>query len=596
MANEKTYSSIIDSFLDDREPDWEDTGLKDAQKSGDEVAGWAHEYVDSGFLDDEAGDSHHTPVPPTSRSATLLNRLDEKENALPRIGMSPRRTTSGVHSDDYCNSRGDDESLFEEVTMSLDRARSEATSKDEHGREGVANRNRSDEEAVAYVKRLLNQGTPPARVAAQLEKLAEIELLNKKDNMGMNYLNQNQGLLGMAYLEPNAYMDEHSPTYEREKVGAEGKVFCPKCNKDVKPERRHSIDYCPQCSRNLGQMPKSGGRKAADNWQPVTGHPFYAECTGCRRKKIFGEQGGGWANLEGEAFKAYLCDECMAKRRGAGPGEPKTSADCVRQHNAWKAAGIAPRAASVKKVPACEGCAFFRNKACNLYHLPVVANAEELRAVVNRLTAGVPAASKRAALVALANREPQRVEQVRMVGRTVQKVSAKTVEQAREEHHEASSGFSADTVEAMHKRGVALEEIYRRGSLKVGSVQAGSAVKQFVASLKDKGTKVRLSQIDCRLLKQKLGVSNAIVGAIKCADCVYRQDMHCGLTGGTLLSFPGMEQTGRKTASAPPTDAAALMREYDLVGKPRAEDIELNKDKEDAVTEWKNPRLDDTSF
>jgi len=38
------------------------------------------------------------------------------------------------------------------------------------------------------------------------------------------------------------------------------------------------------------------------------------------------------------------------------------------------------------------------------------------------------------------------------------------------------------------------------------------------------------------------------------------------------------------------------MREYDLVNKPRAEDIELNKDKEDAVTEWKNPRLDDTSF
>ena len=568
----RVYPNIIDAILDDREPDWVDVGLDKAQKSGEEVKDWGHQYTDEEFLDDLADESHHTPVPPTSRSATLLNRLDEKENALPRIGMSPRRTTSGVHSDDYCNSRGDDESLFEEVTMSLDRARSEATSKDEHGREGVANRNRSDEEAVAYVKRLLNQGTPPARVAAQFEKLAEIELLNKKDNMGMNYLNQNQGLLGMAYLEPNAYMDEHSPTYEREKVGAEGKVFCPKCNKDVKPERRHSIDYCPQCSRNLGQMPKSGGRKIADNWQPVTGHPFYAE--GCRKKKIFGEQGGGWANLEGEAFKAYLCDECMAKRRGVSPGEPKTSADCVRQHNAWKAAGIAPRAASVKKVPACEGCAFFRNKACNLYHLPVVANAEELRAVVNRLTAGVPAASKRAALVALANREPQRVEQVRMVGRTVQKVSAKTVEQAREEHHEASSGFSADTVEAMHKRGVALEEIYRRGSLKVGSVQAGSAVKQFVASLRDKGTKVRLSQIDCRLLKQKLGVSNAIVGAIKCADCVYRQDMHCGLTGGTLLSFPGMEQTGRKTASAPPTDAAALMREYDLVNKPRAEDID----------------------
>jgi hypothetical protein len=525
MANEKTYSSIIDSFLDDREPDWKDTGLKDAQESGDEVTGWAHKYVDSGFLDDEAGDSHHTQVPPTSRSATLLNRLDEKENALPRIGMSPRRT-GGVHSEDYHNSRGDDESLFEEVTISLEQARSEATSKDEHGREGVANRSRSDEEIKGYVKKLLNQGTPPARVAAQLGKLAEIELLNKKDNMGMNYLNEQQGLLGMAYLEPNTYMDENSPTYEREKVGTERKsVFCPKCNKDVKPERRHSIEYCPNCNRNLGQMPKSG---------------------------------------------SAALDQGPERVRAA-----RTSEDCVRQHNAWKAAGIVPRAASVKKVAACGGCAFFQNKSCNLYHLPVVANAEELRAVINRLTPGVPAKSKRAALVSLANREQQRIGQVRIGGRPVQKVSAKTVEQAREEHHEAAAGFTAATIEALHKKGMGLEEIYKRGSLKVGSVKAGSAVRQFVAALRAKGTRIRLSQIDCRLLKQKLGVNNAIIGAVKCADCAYRQDMHCGLTGGTLLSFPGMEQTGRKTASSPPTDAAALMREYGLTGRSGVGDIDI---------------------
>jgi hypothetical protein len=524
MANEKTYSSIIDSFLDDREPDWKDTGLKDAQESGDEVAGWAHKYVDSGFLDDEAGDSHHTQVPPTSRSATLLNRLDEKENALPRIGMSPRRT-GGVHSEDYHNSRGD-ESLFEEVTMSLETAEASGKSKDEHGREGVANRNRSDEEVRGYVKRLLNQGTPPAKVAAQLEKLAEIELLNKKDNMGMNYLNEQQGLLGMAYLEPNTYMDENSPAYEREKVGTEKKsVFCPKCNKDVKPERRHSIEYCPNCNRNLGQMPKSG---------------------------------------------SAALDKGPERAR-----EAKTPDACVRQHNAWQAAGITPRAASVKKVAACDGCALFQNKSCNLYHLPVVANAEELRAVVNRLTAGVPAKSKRAALIALANREQQRTGQVRIGGRPIQKVSAKTVEQARREHLGASPGFTAATVEAQHKRGMGLEEIYKRGSLKVGSVQAGSAVRQFVASLRDRGTKIHLSQIDCRLLKQKLGVNNAIVGAVKCVDCSYRSDMHCGLTGGTLLSFPGMEQTGRKTASAPPTDAAALMKEYELTGRQRMEDIDI---------------------
>ena len=551
---EKAYSSIldailasgdgkIDQWLDSRKPDWEDVGLRDAEASGDEVKGWAHKYVDSGLLDDMA-DGRHTQLPPTARSATLLNRLEEKENALPRIGMSPRR--AGAHPKDYSGRWGDDDSLFSEVTMGLGEAESAAT---------VEARGRSDEEAQAYVRQLLNQGVPPRRVAAQLGKLAELELLDKKDNMGSRFLRDNQGLLGMAYLEPNAFMDKSSPQYEREKVGSEGRqVFCPKCNKDVTPERRHSIDHCPGCDRNLGQMPKSGSAAL--------------------------DRGPG-------------SDDVPGPRVAGG------SADCVRQHDAWKAAGVVPRAASVKRVAACAGCAFLKGKSCALYHLPVVGSAEELRAVVNRLTPGVPAGSKRAALVALANRYPQRAEPAQAGGRPAQRearVGATALRGELAPKVAAGEAFDARAVEAMHRGGRALEEIYREGSRKVGSVRAGEAVKRFVASLRASGAKVSLSQIDCRFLKRKLGVGNAITGAAKCASCAYRQDMHCGLTGGTLLSFPGMGQTGKRAGGAAPTDPAAVSREYGLTGTPVAGDIELNQDREDGVTEWKNPGLDDTGF
>ena len=527
MAQDKVYASIIDEILDDREPDWEDAGLKEAHKSGEDVLKRTGKYVDDSFLDDIAeGSSHHTELPSDSKSATLLNRLAEKESAASRLGTGQRpQTRMANRPEDYRSEVGDNESLFSEVTMSVEQAEKGAS---EGRKQGVEGRNQSDAEIKAYVKKLLNQGVAPKRVAALVEKVAEIELLNKKDNMGMNYLNENQGLLGMSYLEPNTYMDDVSPTYQRN-TASEKKPFCLKCNKDIKPEKRHGIDYCPECKGVMGGRPKQGAEQI------------------------------------------------------------KTSADCVRQHTAWKNAGITPRAWSVKKVAACDDCAFFKERTCNLYHLPVVANAQELAAVINKHTAGVPAKSKRAALIQIANREPQRVENKILDRRPVTKVA----EIARTK--QAAAVVKEATVEDLHKQGMALEAIYCKRSSKVGSVQAGYEIKRFVASLREKGTKIALSQIDCTLLKQKLGVSNGIIGAIKCADCIYRSDMHCGLTGGTLLSFPGMERTGRKVASASPTDPSALSKEYDLTELPGQGDIELNKDREDGI-EWKNPRLDDTNF
>ena len=528
---EKIYSSIIDELLEDRKPDWDMVGLKDAVKSGEEQQDRTQQYVDESFLDDLAGESKHTELPSDSKSATLLNRMAEKEAALPRLGgVQTGRTRFATHAEDYENELGSDESLFDEMTMDFTKAHSEATSKDEHGREGVANRNRSDAEILAYVKKLLNQGTPPARVAALVQKVAEIELLDKKDNMGMSYLNNNAGVLGLAYMEPgssegflpNAQMDMESPAYEKSNqvIASEKKNFCRHCNKEVKPKFRDAVALCPECSKPVFTIPKQGSR-------------------------------------------------------------PVTSADCVRQFNAWKAAGIKPRAASVKRVAGCSDCAFFKAKTCNLYHLPVVANAKELAAVVNRLTAGVPSGSKKAALVALANRDGMRVEPKHFANRPVQKTSAKTVESLRVEREEqqkkvAAAPFTVATIEKMHKEGKTLDAIYQLGISKIGSVHAGWAIKEFVASLKAKGLKIALSQIDCKLLKQKLAVNNAIIGAIKCADCVYRSDMHCGLTGGTLVSFPGMEKTGKVASAKAPTDAKKLMEEYDLTSRSEVGDIEYN--------------------
>ncbi len=191
MADKPKYANLIDSFLDTREPDWKELGLKDSEKSGKEWLERTHEYTDASFLDDLAeGVSHHTPVPPTSKGATLQNRILDKENAAPRLGAA--RTADSSKAADVSNARsvvGDDNSLLEEVTESLEEAAKGGK---------VEKKHRSDAEIRHYIKQLLNQGETPAKVAAQLKKMAELELFNHQ--IGTRYLQDNAGLLGLAYL------------------------------------------------------------------------------------------------------------------------------------------------------------------------------------------------------------------------------------------------------------------------------------------------------------------------------------------------------------------------------------------------------------
>src|SRR5271166_4144677 len=213
MADKKPYDSIIDAFLDVREPDWKELDLADAKKSDDDWMDRAHAEVDTDFEDEIAESaSRHTPVPPSKSAAhTYENRIADKEKAQPRVNAvkADWRKDARRDNDAYKNEHGDNDSLMDEVTMDIARA----------GKEGDLAPNSadkkevSDEEVLKYVRDLLNQGKGPAKVAELLAKRAELELFNHQ--MATDYLQRNAGLIGMAYLEPNTYMDKTAPNYER---------------------------------------------------------------------------------------------------------------------------------------------------------------------------------------------------------------------------------------------------------------------------------------------------------------------------------------------------------------------------------------------
>lgn len=448
------FQNYIDQFLEDSMPDYEEVGLSAAQESGVEQLDRTHQYVEEDFLEGLSDSTNqHTQGPRGGKGTRTgaqqaADRVADKEASFPRIRSSQNivRTAKALG----------DESVFADIVMKLEEAKG-------HGFNDK--REISEAEVQRYVKTLLNGGMPPVKVAAKLDKLAELQLFNK--GMATDYLNRNAGLLGLAYIQPNEFMNKCPDTYERLKVKAAGNIA----------------------------------------------------------------------------------------------------------------------AKSVKQINACTNCMFFKKEAgaktCNLYHLPIVGTQNELLTVVNKMTAGVPAKSKKAALIQIANKDEQRTPMVNHIvsSRPAQKPYHTSPDQARQaQPKKVAFQLTASHVEKLHTAGNTLEKIYNWAVSKVGSAQAGRAVREFVASLKTKNTKIALSQIDCTFLKGKLGVQNAIVGAAKCGSCVFRQGMHCGMTGGTLVSFPGMDKqaSNHKIADGAPKDGMAMLNEYDMKHAAEQPDIEIN--------------------
>ena len=506
MAEKKArqYDNIIDEILDQREPDWKGLDMEAEKDSGEEQQDRTHQYVDKDFMDEIAESaSRHTPVWGPKSATPLEQRLEEKEAAAPRINaVAADRKVGNRWMEDFKSKDGDDASLFNEVTESIDKAYG-ANNLAENSAEKKAI---SDAQVQKYVRDLLNQGVSPAKVAKQLEKLAEIELFNHQS--ATDYLQRNAGLLGLAYLEPNTFMDKNSPKYERkasktalhrnDEPPMETPQFCPICGTAWEDDQVHFDEE--------GNVRHEFAQEMEQAFQ-------------AQREADMAEAQGYAQSLEEDA--------ALAEQMHQG------SNDCVNQKKAWDSQGIKPQAKSVKQVKACEDCTYFKKdasgKACNLYHLPVVANTTELTQIVNNLTPGVPSKQKHAALVQIANGEGKRAAMAtEILSQTnlIKTADAKVKNQAKRasnefgDYRESTAGFTSDHVAKMHTKGASLQQIYKWATEKFGDFETSYAFRGFSQTLKKNASgKIVLADNDAKFLRS-IGIRNeAYVGAAKCASC-----------------------------------------------------------------------------
>jgi hypothetical protein len=559
MAEKKPYTSIIDAFLADREPDWKDLGIADAKKSGEEQLDRSHQYVDTDFEDElSEGISRHTPVwgPKSGKKQTASEEYQErmaaKDMAAPRIAAAKDAWHKEAYprQEDYKSDVGGNQSLLDELTMSADKAYSGSNLAEN----SAAKKEITDAQVQKYIRDLLNTGTSPAKVAAKLEKLAEIELFNHQS--ATDYLQRNAGLMGLAYLEPNTYMDKTSPKYERTASGKTADLVAldAECNAlfrrldALKAEGKDKIkggEYdqvlrqlqAKTQERNdsigLGVRSLKGSKKADYPKNPELQALEDAQAQVCPRDARNRCDRPDAESCCGGGYNAP-CDCRVCHPAPDFPSAEYHDASgnaCVQQKRAWDRTGVKPQARSVKQVKACPGCAYFnkdaRGKTCNLYHLPVVANEGELAQIVNHLTPGVPEKRKHAALVTIAN-DGMRVQPVKFGEQTnlIKTADARVKNQQKRasslfsDERETKMRFSSEHVGKMHDRGASLEQVYKWATGKFGDVDTSLAFRGFVQNLKkDAKGKIVVASADLRFLNG-IGIRNAAYqGAEKCASC-----------------------------------------------------------------------------
>lgn len=568
----KPYSSILDSFLDleGREPDYNDAGLKDALESGEAVLDRTHAHADD-ILDALTSGKGKSASNPYER------RIAEKEASAPMVAA----VKGDWRNKDYENELSDDDSILNDVATTFAKAEGASVEKKEL----------SDNEVKSYIKQLLNNGVAPAKVAAQLNKLAELSVFNR--TMSNDYLNRNAGLLGMAYIEPNAYMSKCSSTFnEMQRRGGNPRAKSAK-----------QISACEGCAN----FKRNGNQKTCSLYKL----PLVANQT-----ELAAVVNKMTAGVPAKSKKAALVqianrtDEHVAPTQFERKTESPVGRTAGFSHERTAGAGTIEKQqslsgnhilklhtqghsmVSIYKAASQRFGAFETGKAIREFigslkkqdgHIVLAkADAQFLSKLgLKNVKGAAKCASckhhtaKEAAKVAAQNAEVTE----RMVSRTQDNFVQQTPAHARTTQKKAAEPtFTTMDVEKMFKAAQSLEKIYHFGSAKVGSAKAASAVKSFVGSLKSKGTKVALSQVDCQFLKGKLATNNPIIGASKCGSCSYRKGMHCGLTGGTLLTFPGMDKQAstHKVAADAPKDGYAMLNEFELSAAAPTQDIEMS--------------------
>ena len=215
-------------------------------------------------------------------------------------------------------------------------------------------------------------------------------------------------------------------------------------------------------------------------------------------------------------------------------------------------------ALSVKRIAACGNCNKCVNKGthCSLFKLPIVASAKELKEVLEQHTGKRASKSTLAALHDGKNNGPKTAAPSAHISGLVGGFGS--IESKVEKTLTASHIASAVEASPLMAVYAALLPTY-------GKIATSKAIKQYVDGLKTSSSQVDVNHIDCVHLKGKLSSKNPIVGSSNCASCTKRCDMHCGLTGGTLLSFPGMDKVkSNKKAHAGSKEGHQILSEYQL--------------------------------
>jgi hypothetical protein len=229
-------------------------------------------------------------------------------------------------------------------------------------------------------------------------------------------------------------------------------------------------------------------------------------------------------------------------------------------------------ALSVKKIAACNSCSHCNSGHCSLYKRPIVASVKELEEVLKAQAAKMGKKASKSAFVAMHERSVEAAAPTQAPAAHLTGAIGGFSNIAKLEEAILTKEHIASAVEA-----TPIMKVYETLLPTYGKTASTKAVGSYLNSLKTAGTRVDISKVDCGYLKGKLASGNAVVGVSKCASCTHRQGMHCGLTGGTLMSFPGMDSLkSSKKAHAGAKDGNQVYSEYQLEADHSNGDVDVS--------------------
>lgn len=601
MADKKRqYDSIIDAMLDEREPDWKDLDLADAKKSGEEQLDRTHQYIDKDFMDDIAESaSRHTPIP-NSKSGSYEDRIAEKESATPRI----HSVQANRRMDDYKSQHGDNDSLMDEVTESIEKAYSGSNLAENSAEKKAI----TEAQAQKYVRDLLNQGMSPAKVAQQLQKLAEIELFNHQS--ATDYLQRNAGLIGLAYLEPNTYMDKNSPKYERTASGSNGCVSQKQAwdREGIKPQA-HSVKQikaCEGCSYfkkdaaskqcNLYHLPVVANEKEL---APIVNrltagvpekqkHAALVSIANRTDRQVQNPKVAEQTNVVKTADAKVRNQEKRASYQFADNREVnvKFSSEHVEKMHAKGASLEQIYKWAEEKFGDVDASLAFRGFVSNLRKNAkgqVVVASGDLKFLnhIGIRNAAFEGAAKCASCPSHFASQHRPVEEDRGAQRVDGKFAYSSSRIASSKQAaEKTVEITPRKVRTLHQAGHSIERIYKGAASKIGSVQARKVVAGYVEDFKKNPGKIAFNESERAFLVGKLGFKPEQVRMLNPDRRPVTQVVASVPEGQNILGYPGMEkQAGEKKA----TDGHAILAEFDLTGHAEMQDIDTSGPKRDDI-------------